>query len=205
MTTKKEKLDNLPSTMGFTLSADDHIINMIVDNTRDTGSKKNAENIFNCLAMYATGTSLNNACKRTGLSYHTVSKWKPKAWFQEAITLLHDQLDDQLDNSLTAATHSAINYLQDRMDAGDTVMDKSGEWVKKPMSGRDLGVSFATLFDKRNLLRGKATSISESKTTDQSLDEIAKRFEDMATIDAEYEEIIDDGNTQGQAQNTTSH
>ena len=76
------------------------------------------------------------------------------------------------------------------MDNGDVVgYDKEGKEVVKPMSGRDLGVTFATLFDRRQLLRNKPTSVSQTKTTKEHLDGIAERFKEMAIEDAEFEVV----------------
>ena len=165
---------------------------LIEENTYRTSKFKKPETILKALAMIASGTAKRVACRTTGLPYQTYVKWIHKPWYHNVMELIKIEFDNQLDASLTQTTHKAIDKLNDRMDNGDiTGYDKEGNAINKPMSGRDLGVTFATIFDRRQLLRNKPTSDSETKTTKQHLDGIAKRFEDMAVADAVFT-VIDD-------------
>ena len=186
------------STIIVEVDADDRIMQLIESNTHKTTKHKKPASILRLLALVASGTKIAVACRSTGISYQTYVKWIHKPWYKEVMELLKDQMDARLDSSLTGVTHKAIAALEDRVENGDIMTnklgpmkDEDGELIRKPMSGRDVGVTFATIFDKRQLLRNKPTSVSESVTTDEKLDEIAKRFEDMATIDGDFEVIKD--------------
>lgn len=189
---KEDKLAALPAKVGYLATADDVVLNLIMDNTYQTSSKKDAENIFKAIAMVAAGTSRATSCKRTGISVSTYAKWVTKPWYKQCLAVLQEQMDNDLDANLTGLAHKATEKLADRIEHGDFIFDKNNDLVRKPMSGRDIGVNFATIFDKRQLLRNKPTSVSESKTTKETLDDIASRFEDMATIDAEFTVEKDD-------------
>ena len=174
------------------ISENDQIMTLIDSNTLKTGKYKKPEVILKCLAMIAMGTKKKVACRTTGLPYQTYVKWIHKPWYHQCMELIKAEFDNQLDASLTATTHTAIEKLNDRMENGDAVLDRNGELQYKPMSGRDLGVTFATIFDRRQLLRNKPTSVHETKSTKEVLEGIAERFEKMAIEDAEFEEITDD-------------
>lgn len=174
------------------ISENDQIMTLIEENTYKTGRYKKTESILKCLAMIASGTKKHVACRTTGLPYQTYVKWLHKEWYHECMELIKIEFDNQLDASLTSTTHTAISELNDRMENGDVVLDKEGNEQRKKMSGRDLGVTFATIFDRRQLLRNKPTSVSERKSTSEVLDSIAERFEDLAVIDADFTEESSD-------------
>ena len=173
------------------ISENDQIMDLIECNTLKTSKYKKPEVILKCLAMIAMGSKKKVACRTTGLPYQTYVKWIHKEWYHKCIELIKVEFDNQLDASLTMTTHKAVDALNDRIDNGDTTTDIDGNVLtRKPMSGRDLGVTFATTFDRRQLLRNKPTSVSESKSTKEHLDNIADRFEKMAVADAELKEVL---------------
>lgn len=186
------------------ISENDQIMGLIESHTYKTSKFKKPETILKCLALIASGTAKKVACRTTGLPYQTYVKWIHKPWYHQVMELIKVEFDNQLDASLTQTTHKAIDYLNDRMDNGDTVgFDKEGNPLIKPMSGRDLGVTFATLFDRRQLLRNKPTSVSENKTTKDVLDGIATRFSEMAIEDAEFREVIEEDEQRQQEASAT--
>ena len=189
--TEKTKEVSKAGKILIEISENDQIMNLIESNTYRTGKYKKTETILKCLAMIASGTKKQVACRTTGLPYQTYVKWIHKPWYQQVMELIKLEFDNHLDASLTGTTHKAIDKINERMDNGDVVLDKEGNQIRKPMSGRDLGVTFATLFDRRQLLRNKPTSVSETKTTKEHLDGIAKRFHEMAVQDADFEVIED--------------
>ena len=175
------------------ISENDQIMNLIGEHTYQTSKFKKPETILKTLAMIASGTAKKVACRTTGLPYQTYVKWIHQPWYHQVMELIKIEFDNALDASLTATTHKTIDYLNDRMDNGDiTGYDKEGNPIIKPMSGRDLGVTFATIFDRRQLLRNKPTSVSENKSVKEHLDIIQARFTECAIEDAEFEEITDE-------------
>lgn len=168
----------------ISIPQDERIVNLVKTHTY----KGKHESVLRCLTMIASGTKTTTACKACGIPEQTYYSWYKQPWLHEVISTLKEQMDTQLDNSLTGTTHRALDALNDRITNGDTVVNpRTGEAYKKPMSGRDVGIAFSTVFDKRQLLRGKATSVSESVKTEEALDKIAKRFQDMAVIEGEFE------------------
>ena len=190
---------NLPRKAGkviLEISENDQIMSLIDANTYKSKKYKKPDAILKCLALIAQGTKKNVACRTTGVPYQTYVKWIHQPWYNQVIELLKIEFDNQLDATLTGTAHNAIEGLNDRIENGEYYVDKEGNEKRKPMSGRDLGVTFATIFDRRQLLRNKPTSVSESKTTKDHLDAIATRFGEMAeketVFEGEFTEVKDD-------------
>jgi hypothetical protein len=96
-----------------------------------------------------------------GISWDTVRTWKDSApWWDEIIHKLRREKQDELDVMMTNYLHEAQHQALDRIKNGDCKLDKNGEVVRVPMSGRDIALTSVAFFDKRALIRGDATSIS---------------------------------------------
>ena len=176
------------------ISENDQIMALIGENTYKSSKFKKPETILKCLAMISSGTAKKVACHTTGLPYQTYVKWIHKPWYGQVMELIKVELDTQLDANLTGATHHAIEGINDRIQNGERVIDKDGVETRRAMTGRDLGISFATLFDRRQLLRNKPTSVTHNKSTKEHLDKIGERFaefaeKDTSFIDAEFVEV----------------
>ena len=174
------------------VDADDQIMYLIDAHTYLTDKHKKPESVLRLLSLIASGTKIATACRSTGMSYSTYVKWIHKPWYREVMELIKAQMDARLDSTVTGLIHKVTDQMEDRITNGDVILDRDGNPQRRPMSGRDLGVNFATFFDKRQLLRNKPTSVSENKSTKETLDDIAKRFEELAVADAEFEVIEND-------------
>lgn len=188
-----DKKDVVPAgKIVIEISENDQIMTLIDENTYKSKKYKKPDAILKCLALIAQGTKKNVACRTTGVPYQTYVKWIHHPWYHQVIELLKIEYDNQLDATLTGTAHKSMTELNDRIENGDIIVDKDGVQTRKPMTGRDLGVTFATMFDRRQLLRNKPTSVSSTKTTKEHLNEIGDRFQDFAVAEAEFTEVIDD-------------
>jgi len=78
-------------------------------------------------------------------------------------------------------SQSALDGVKARIDEGDSVYDsKRGELVKKPISAKDLASITTSSIDKRQLLRGKPTSRTETVSEGKRLEQLAAQFIKMA-------------------------
>jgi transposase-like protein len=130
-----------------------------------------------------------SACERaTGIHNSIISKWKNHSdWWPDLITKIRKEKQDSLDAVVTETIDKAMEQIQDRVVNGEYKLRASGEMVRVPMSGKDLTVSMAVLYDKRALIRGEATSITARKQgsleeIENKLKEFAK-FNDAKTVD----------------------
>lgn len=176
-----------PTPYEITISADDKIIALIEANTRFTSHAKSTNNILKTITLIAHGTPKMRACKATGLSIHTLNRWAREDWYNEAISLIREKLDEELDASLTGVVHKAASEALERLEHGDWVWSKDGQMVRKPVSAREAMLIGGIAYDKRNLQRGKPTSISDSVSTEERLEHLANKFREMTVIDGEHE------------------
>jgi hypothetical protein len=97
----------------------------------------------------------------TGVPAQTVRHWRLQDWFKDLVEELRREDDHSTDAKLTGIVNKALDTVVDRLENGDFMFDpKSSAFVRKPLLAKDVTKIADTMFDKRNLLRGKPTSIS---------------------------------------------
>ena len=126
----------------------------------------------------------------TGVPTQTIRHWRTMDWFKDLVAELQREDDYSADAKLTKIVNKALDTVVDRLENGDFMFDpKSQKFVRKPLLARDVTKIADTMFDKRNLLRGKPTSISGKQ--EQISDRLAKlaiefaRFVNAKEIKAE--------------------
>lgn len=160
--------------------------------TRGSG-RGSVDNILKFITLVANGTSMAAAARMCRLSYNTVNAWKNghMGWLNQALDRARELLDQELDTRYTGIISKAADVTLDRLENGDCTLDKNGNVVRKPVSAKDAAIVGSIHFDKRNILRGKPTSISENKTSEQRLKELGEQFKKFAQAteinDADYE------------------
>lgn len=183
-----EDTKELAQPYEITISADDKIIALIDANTRYTSHSKSTNNILKTLTLIAHGTPKMRACKTTGISIHTLNRWAREDWYNEVLDLIRGKLDQELDASFTGVIHKAASEALERLEQGDWVW-KDGSLVRKPVSAREAMLIAGIAYDKRALQRGRPTSISESVSTEERLEQLAQKFREMASIEGTHEVI----------------
>ena len=132
------------------------------------------------MAFMTTGTT-KQAAKVCGVPQQTISDWKNKAdWWEDTLLECRKKKQDELDASFTSLVHSAVEKLEDRINQGDVKVDKTGNQYYVPMSGRDIAITMAVIFDKRQLLRGDPTARIEKVSEKDRINRLAKSFKNMA-------------------------
>ena len=97
----------------------------------------------------------------TGVDRQTVRRWRLEDWFKDIIHEIQQEDDVQVDAKLTKLVGKSLDTLVDRLENGDFMYSREDQkFVRKPLSTRDAIKLSEVSFDKRNLLRGKPTSIS---------------------------------------------
>lgn len=164
----------------FSISVDDQLQALIEPNIYYTSEAKSLDNVIKMFTFLASGKPRTVACKLTGIPINTVNKWAREEWYQDVIDLIKARLDYELDSTMTAVIHKGASEALDRLENGDVVLDRDGNQVRKPVSGKDAIMIAAIAYDKRALGRGKPTSISESLTTDDRLNKLKERFKEIS-------------------------
>lgn len=147
-----------------------------IDNPNSLYSK---ETKLKAVSLYLVKATLQEVAKELKIPYQTISNWKLHSpWWDEAFSKLKKERQHELEVLLSNSIHKAIEEINDRFKYGDHKLDtKSGDLVRVPLNAKDLSLIFSTLYDKRALIRGEATSIrSESVATLSSLSDKFKEF-----------------------------
>jgi len=127
--------------------------------------------------VYAMVGNASRVEEITGIPSATVRKWKTMEWWPQVIDRIRNEADDELDVKLTGLINKATAEVNDRLDKGDYVYNvKTGEVIRKPMSGIDAARITATFVDKRTLIRKKSAVKSEQATSNDRLAKLAQEF-----------------------------
>ena len=130
-------------------------------------------------AYLITGTSVK-AQKYCGVKADVIRAWKNRStWWPDLFNNLKKQKNDELEASFTRIMDSAIVEVADRLDNGDSKLQKDGTIVKVPMGGKEVAIVLSIMYDKRALLRGDVTSRIEKKDGN-AMQLLQSKFEDIA-------------------------
>ena len=169
-------MSSVAKTLVIEISADDKLISIIQPHIYLTNKTKAIANIVRLITLIAGGTTKSNACALTGTSYANLKRWCREEWWDQAVEIVKERLDMALDDSYTAVIHKSTNAVIDRLDEGDVVLTKTGAQVRKPVSARDAMLIAGIAHDKRALLRGRPTTITESVSEGERLRQLAEKF-----------------------------
>ena len=104
-----------------------------------------------------------------GIPESTLSEWRQSEWWNELTGDLRSEVRDEIEATQTRLLRETYLQLEDRVKNGDATLikrkvgdDTVVETHRVPVRCRDLAVTSAILFDKRQLLLNQPTSISQS-------------------------------------------
>jgi len=118
-----------------------------------------------------------------------------QAWWKDLVKEIQSSEDQELDGKLTRIIDKSIDVINDRLTNGEFILDsRSGKIKRVPVKLRDTHRVTSDLLDKRNVLRGRPTSITERISTEDVLKKLALQFEEFTKfkqtrlIDAVHDE-----------------
>jgi len=159
------------------------------------------EKVAAVMSYVISGTSKKasrNLENQTGLKVppDTIRWWKNSSiWWPDVYAEMKKKKQDELDGAFTSFIHTAIEGMEDRIKNGDHVVTKTGEIIRKPMSGKDIGWLMGVTFDKRQLLRGDPTSRVEKTSEGERLDKLEQLFMKMSNMQKEWNAKTIEGET----------
>lgn len=133
--------------------------------------------------MYAVTGNKTLVESLTGVSREVIGRWAREEWFQQLLDAVRAENDHAIDVKQTQIVSKALDQIEDRVENGDFHVLKDGQVIRKPMGGKDLSLVTAINIDKRQLLRGKPTSRTETtnvKSVEDKLEELATNFRRIA-------------------------
>lgn len=144
-------------------------------------SRYTPEEKIRAVMIYVMTGTIKASAKKAGIPQQTMQHWKQHAeWWEDTVRECRKKKQDELDSMYTNLIHEVVGQVQDRVLNGDTKVDKNGNQYRIPMGGKDLAVTMAVTFDKRQLLRGEATSRVEKVSEKDRIDRLANSFTVMA-------------------------
>ena len=127
-----------------------------------------------CMAV--CGNS-KQASEVTRVPEATIRTWKTTEWWNEIMSRIHQEEDEELDTKLTKLVNKAVASVNERLDNGDWIYNaKQDKLVRKPVSAKDAAIVSAISIDKRQLLRGQPTSRVEKVSQNERLTKLAEQF-----------------------------
>ena len=153
--------------------------------------------------LYAVTGSLQEASTHTGIPVPHLRSMVTEVWWDDMVRQVRKEENDQITAKMTKIVENSLLSIEDRIANGDHVIHpKTGEIIRVPVKMRDISGHIGVLVDKRNLLRGEATSITERVSQEDMLKNLGDKFEQFAKklghkepeliIDVPFEEIKDD-------------
>jgi hypothetical protein len=159
----------------------------------EIGGKYSVDDRLHAVMLYITEGNMKKVETMTGIPYVTLNSWKEKEWWPAALQFCHKRKDKELELRFSRVIHDTVGEIHDRVINGDWKHDnRTGQKVRIPMSGKDLSVVMGVIHDKRQMIRGEATSITgQSASQTEKLKALEEKFNEFSsqlkakTIDAE--------------------
>lgn len=178
---REEKRQAKRDAKALTLVEDEQQLQIDLAELYSPNSKYTPEQKVNAAMAYVLTGTIKATAKKIGMPQQTLNEWKLKAtWWDDTVAECRKRKQDELDARYTVLIHEIIEQVQDRVINGDTKVSRDGVITKIPMTGKDLVITMAVTFDKRQLLRGEATSRVEKVSEKDRIDRLADSFKEMA-------------------------
>jgi hypothetical protein len=146
---------------------------------------------MNAVCIFAISGNSRRVAELAKIPEATIRQWKTTEWWNEILTRIHVEEDEELDTKLTKLVNKAVDAVNDRLDDGDWIYNpKLDKLVRKPVSAKELAIVSAISIDKRQLLRGQPTSRVEKISQDERLLKLAEQFKQFS-VAKEVVHVID--------------
>lgn len=150
--------------------------------------------------LYAVVGKLGEVSKLTDIPENQLKSMMGEQWWEDIVKQVHSEENDQITASMTTFIVKSMDAAIDRVENGDYYINtKTGQTFRIPVKLRDLILPVGILTDKRNLLRGEATSRTDKLGQDEILKALGNKFESFAkklgykapeVIETEFTEVI---------------
>ena len=132
-------------------------------------------------ALYAATNSIEKVHEIQGVPRYLLKKWKTESWWDNVISQCRREKNEQLDSLLTVIIDKAAKVIDDRLEFGELEKNrKTGEEFRVPARIRDATHALEITFKQRQLLRGEATSRTETTDSNTKLTQLKDQFEKLA-------------------------
>jgi len=136
---------------------------------RQPGSHYTNEQRRAVIADYFVTGNITKTAEMNNMPRRTVGTWIKSEWGVELLAEVRHEKGEEFDAHLTKLIDVAFDEAEDRITNGDYRVTKDGKLIRVPMGGKELVISGATVYDKRQLHRNHPTAISSSPASDAQL------------------------------------
>jgi len=166
---------------------------------KQPGSHYSDEQRRAVIADYFVTGNITKTADMNNMPRRTVGTWIKSEWGVEMLAEVRHEKGEEFDAHLTKLIDVAFDEAEDRITNGDYRVTKDGKLIRVPMGGKELVISGATVYDKRQLHRNHPTAISSSQATDKQLKAVldkcfalGSQVKQVNSIPGKSTEIVDE-------------
>lgn len=147
----------------------------VFDILKETGIKYPYEKVLLFFRYYTQTGNTKRSSEEADVNLDTARYWITTAYGDKIVRILKVEQNKVLDTRMTGLIETTIEAIEERLAHGD--WNTRGDRV--PVQLDKLLKALTTLYDKRALIRGEPTSRVERVTTQERLNRLSKRFEQL--------------------------
>ena len=141
--------------------------------------------------LYAATGNITESAELAKVAPFAVRKWMGEEWWIQIQEQVHREENAKISAKMTELVVEVLDNMQERVKQGDPVLNKkTGEISKLPIKFRDLASGMNIVAEKRQLLRGEATSRTEKVGPEQFLHDLSEQFKKFARAKQIEGEVI---------------
>ena len=141
------------------------------------------EVIVEAAIQYAMCGNVCKVARLLSIPRETVQSWRKQELWLETVTRFHHENQDALMAKYSKVALDSVSAQQERLDNGNTTIDKDGNERRIPVAYRDLVIGAGTATDKVRLMLNQPTSISS--TSNSQVDNLLKKLEEIGRLSEE--------------------
>lgn len=139
------------------------------------------KNRIEAACLWAVTKDVEKVHQLTTIPRYAIRKWMKEPWWQNVVDNVRKEQNELLDAKLTGVIHTAIDLIEDRIKNGEVIIDrKTREEYREPVNVRAAAHAIEITFKQRQLLRGEATQVVSSETSESKLAKLKDQFEKLA-------------------------
>jgi hypothetical protein len=143
--------------------------------------------------MYCVYGDVDEVSKLTKVPVKYIRQWKEEPWWNEIQKKVFVEQNEKLGSRISTVLDRSLTEIEERLTNGDYLWDiRKSKLVRKPIDTKILSTLFNNLVNRRQLIRGEPTSITNKVGVDDRLKFLAEQFEKFASAkEIEGEKVND--------------
>lgn len=131
--------------------------------------------------LYAVLRDEEKVSQLAGVHSKIILQWLNEPWFGEILLKVRKDRNEKLDLAITDVLEKGLEIVLDRFENGEMMVNrKTGETYRVPVNVKNVALVADVFFDKRQLIRGEATTRTEVITQEEKLEKLRENFEKLA-------------------------